>query len=102
MLLIAVAAAASFGLPIADAELASVVSFGRASLRRFADAQLSTTRPLPIQEQVDDWWVEDGAALIAAAVSPKPALPSFLDLRSLTTGGFAIHVERVVSASSPR
>ena len=81
ILMLVAATAAPFAVPVADTELATVSAYVQPT-GSFAAALL----PLPFfgssatQDVVDNWWADDGAALIAEAVRPEPALLAGLTL----------------------
>lgn len=88
----------SFGPALADADLSAMTASARPGPVPLAfDLRPAVS---PVQEQVDNWWADDGARLLAAA-RPFPALPTGLDLAALASGPFALRFDLTVTATTP-
>lgn len=93
------AAAALFAAPVTDGELASVAASAQAPAtsagKPAATPGISTS---VAQEQMDNWWADDGAALIAEAVRPRPAMPSGFVLLGLAPAAACFRFVATMSA----
>lgn len=86
----------AFGPAVTDVDLAACAALAVApTLAPLIQLPASA----PLQEQIDDWWAEDGATLLAAA-RPLPAVPTGLNLSALGTGRLALHLNITVTAST--
>ena len=96
---LATAGSGGFGPALADAELAACAALAvHPAAPPFAPLALRSAAA-PVQEQMDGWWAEDGASLLAAA-RPSPALPPGLDLAALASGRFALHLTLSVTVAT--
>ena len=89
---------AVFGVPLGDTEMAyvapgAVIRPDQAPIYQELPARLSTW------EQIDCWWAYDGAAMIAEAVRPTPALPQGFDANGLHQVSGIRHLRVDVTAS---
>lgn len=88
------AALSILGPPLTVGELAGVhVGAARTSTAELQPIRALASRPASVVgEQLDVWWSEQGAALIAQAVRPVPTPPAGLDFAAFAAGRIDLRV----------